>query len=168
MNGRSGLVTFFLFLFLAVMILLQVLSMVQSDRLYERLNSLVDRWESSRPLRIAGEREVAERPDLPMEEYPGDEGDWLVWHLSGEPTTLYDILASSTWSSRWIVNGNIFESLIEYKPDAFEYRGKLAEEFSISDDGLEIYFKLRDNIYFSDGVPITTDDVIFTFDQIAP
>jgi hypothetical protein len=42
MNGRSGLVTFFLFLFLAVMILLQVLSMVQSDRLYERLNHLLN------------------------------------------------------------------------------------------------------------------------------
>ncbi len=45
MNGRSGLFKFFLFLFLACIILLQVLSMVQADRLYERLNHLIDRWE---------------------------------------------------------------------------------------------------------------------------
>lgn len=51
MNGRSGLVTFFLFLFLVVMIVLQLLSMVQSDRLYERLNLLLDRLQSSRPAR---------------------------------------------------------------------------------------------------------------------
>ncbi len=164
MNGRSGLVMFFLFLFLAVMILLQVLSMVQSDRLYERLNHLLDVWRSAGPVSVTQNRSGSD--DLPGEEYPGDEGDWLIWCLSGEPSTLYDVLASSSWSSRWIVSGNIFESLLEYEPDAFKYKGKLAEDFSISDDGLEIYFKLRDDIHFSDGKPITTDDVIFTFETI--
>lgn len=33
MNGRSGLVTFFLFVFLALVICLQVLAMIQADRL---------------------------------------------------------------------------------------------------------------------------------------
>ncbi len=56
--------------------------------------------------------------------------------------------------------------MIEYEPDEFKYRGRLAEKFSISDDGLVIYFKLRDNIWFSDGHPVTTDDVIFTFNTI--
>ena len=42
MNGRSGLVTFFVFVFLIVMITLQVLSMIQSDRLYGRLNHLLE------------------------------------------------------------------------------------------------------------------------------
>lgn len=56
MNGRSGLVTFFLFLFLVVMIVLQVLSMVQSDRLYERLNLLLDRLASGGFVRVAQEK----------------------------------------------------------------------------------------------------------------
>ena len=47
MNGRSGIFKFFLFLFLGVIILLQFLSMIQSDRLYERLNTLIGRLESS-------------------------------------------------------------------------------------------------------------------------
>ena len=45
MNGRSGIFKFFLFLFLGVIILLQFLSMIQSDRLYERLNTLISRME---------------------------------------------------------------------------------------------------------------------------
>ena len=88
MNGRSGLVTFFLFLFLVVMIVLQLLSMVQSDRLYERLNLLLERLSSARPVRVAQEEQDAKRADLPGEEYPGDEGDWLIWNLRGEPENL--------------------------------------------------------------------------------
>ncbi|MFH1614132.1 MAG: peptide-binding protein [Planctomycetota bacterium] len=162
MNSRSGLVTFLLFVLLAVMMLFQALAMIQSDRLYERLNQLDRLLKETLGVRAKAE-DYRQRVE---DKYPGDEGDWLVWCLSGEPATLYDILSISSWSTRWIVSGNIFESLLEYKHDAFEYRGKLAENFSISDNGLEIYFKLKSNIYFSDGHPITTDDVIFTFELI--
>ena len=48
MNNRSGVVTFFVFLFLVVMIALQILSMIQSDRLYERLNTVLERLASGR------------------------------------------------------------------------------------------------------------------------
>jgi len=53
MNGRGGVVTFFIFLFLSVVILLQILSMVQSDRLYEGLNRLDEIFESAAPMRGA-------------------------------------------------------------------------------------------------------------------
>jgi len=163
MNGRSGLVTFFLFSFLAVMILLQVLAMLQSDRLYERLNLLLDRLASSRPVRVAQEKE--NQSDLTGEEYPGDEGDWLVWRLEDEPRTLNSIVATSAYA-RYIVSGNIFESLLEYDPDKFKLRPRLAESYEVSDDGLEISFRIRDDVCFSDGHPITADDVIFTYETI--
>ena len=51
MNEHGGIVTFFLFLLLSIIILLQILSMVQSDRLYERLNLLLDRLTSSGSVR---------------------------------------------------------------------------------------------------------------------
>jgi peptide/nickel transport system substrate-binding protein len=38
----------------------------------------------------------------------------------------------------------------------------LAESYTISDDGLTYYFKLREDAVFHDGTPVTTDDVIFT------
>jgi peptide/nickel transport system substrate-binding protein len=137
--------------------------MMQADRLNERLGDLIRQLESAQWSRPAGSsgsiKNGVNRADA-------NQGDWLVWCLNTEPATLNEIVQASSWSTRWIVRGNIFEGMIEYKPDEFEYRGVLAEEFSISDDGLEIYFKLRDDIYFSDGVPVTTDDVIFTFETI--
>jgi len=41
----------------------------------------------------------------------------------------------------------------------------LAEEWSVSDDSLTYTFTLRDGIVFSDGSPITADDVVWTFNH---
>ncbi len=41
----------------------------------------------------------------------------------------------------------------------------LAESWSVSDDGLTYTFTLRDGITFSDGTPITADDVVWTFNH---
>ena len=41
----------------------------------------------------------------------------------------------------------------------------LAEEYSISEDGLVYSFKLRDNAYFHNGEKVTADDVIFTVEK---
>jgi len=166
MNGRSGLLTFFIFLFLAVMIVLQILAMVQSDRLYERLNMLLDRLTSGGVARVSQVQQSPGKKDLPMEQYPGDEGDWLVWRQGAEPATLNPIHASGGTYSRYIVSGNIFETLLDYDPDEFKLRPWLAESYEVSDDGLEISFRIRNDVYFSDGHPITADDVIFTYETI--
>ena len=169
MNGRSGLATFFLFMFLAVMILLQILSMIQSDRLYERLNVLLDRLET-RPAttRSPQAKTTPTRADLPMEEYPGDEGDWLVRRLKGEPRTLNPYSVDSSLDARWIHTRNIFERLFEYDLDydGVKLKPWLAESMIISDDGLQITIRLREDIWFSDGVPVTADDVLFTYETI--
>ncbi len=172
MNGRGGVVTFFIFLFLSIVILLQILSMVQSDRLYERLNYLVDTWQSRGPVRVARENGRSPSPsegrgsaDLPGEEYPGDKGDWLVWRIGAEPATLNYITSKDIYAN-WIVGGNIFESLLEYDYDEVELKPLLAESYEVSSDGLEMTFRLRKDIHFSDGVPITTDDVIFSYQTI--
>ena len=41
----------------------------------------------------------------------------------------------------------------------------IAESYEISKDGLVYKFKLKDNIYFHDGVKVTTDDVEFTINK---
>ena len=41
----------------------------------------------------------------------------------------------------------------------------LAESWSVSDDSLTYTFTLRDGIVFSDGTPITADDVVWTFNH---
>jgi peptide/nickel transport system substrate-binding protein len=42
----------------------------------------------------------------------------------------------------------------------------LAESYWISADGLTMRFKLRSNINFSDGTPVTVEDVLFSFNTI--
>jgi peptide/nickel transport system substrate-binding protein len=163
MNGRSGLITFFLFLFLAVIIVLQVLSMIQSDRLYERLNVLLERVTSSGTVRVAQSGKPGEG-----KEYPGDEGDWLVQRLSGEPRTLNPISVERSMEAQSVYLRNIFETLFYYDPDfdGVKLKPVLAESMEISKSGFEITIKLKNNIWFSDGVPVTADDVIFTYKTI--
>ena len=167
MNGRSGIFKFFLFLFLGAMILLQVLSMLQADRLYERLNALVSRLESS-PVTSARTVEKPSSEKSPVfPEYPGDEGDWLVVRLEDEPTSLNSIVETSLYGSQ-VMGGNIFEGLLDLDLDSNDLKLKpfLAESYEMSKDGLQITFRLRDDIHFSDGHPITADDVIFTYQTI--
>lgn len=45
-------------------------------------------------------------------------------------------------------------------------KGELAKSVKMSDDGLEWTLTMRDNIYWSDGEPITVDDALFTIDLI--
>jgi len=40
--------------------------------------------------------------------------------------------------------------------------GDLAESYSVSDNGLEYTFVLRENAVFHDGAPVTADDIVFT------
>lgn len=60
----------------------------------------------------------------------------------------------------------MFDGLVSSKPDTGEVIPKLAKSFEISPDGRTYTFKLRHGIKWSDGKPITADDVVFTWNKI--
>lgn len=60
----------------------------------------------------------------------------------------------------------MFDGLVTTKPSTGEVIPKLAKSFSISGDGKVYTFKLRRGIQWSDGKPITADDVVFTWNKI--
>lgn len=63
--------------------------------------------------------------------------------------------------------GNVFGGgLIEYDPDTLDLRPSAAEKFEVSPDKKTYTFTLRDNLKWSDGKQITTDDYVWTFGQI--
>jgi peptide/nickel transport system substrate-binding protein len=60
----------------------------------------------------------------------------------------------------------VLEPLVQRNPNTLDYEPKLAESWQTSDDGLTITFNLRRDARFSDGEPVTAEDVVFTFDWI--
>ncbi len=92
------------------------------------------------------------------------EGDWLVQAFGVNLKSLTPFISADAYSSD--VQGYILESLLIRNPESLEWEGLLAKSWSVSEDGLTFVFKLRDGVTFSDGVPLTADDVVFSFDFI--
>lgn len=61
-------------------------------------------------------------------------------------------------------NPIIQSTLVEYD-EHFDIQPDLATEYHSSDDGKEWTFKLRTDAKFTDGEPVTAEDVVFTFEQ---
>ncbi|NLB19544.1 MAG: ABC transporter substrate-binding protein [Clostridium sp.] len=61
----------------------------------------------------------------------------------------------------------IFQSLATLNFDGTEYIPAIAKDWDVSEDGKTITFNLREDIVFSDGTPLTANDVVFTYKAIA-
>jgi peptide/nickel transport system substrate-binding protein len=148
------------------MIALQVLSMIQSDRLFERLNHVLEAVSNRQT--ATSTTNTSNNAGEDKDKYPGDQGDWLVQNISGEPRTLNPISVDFDMSARSVCSRNIFETLFDYDKDfdGVKLKPVLAESLDISPNGLEMTVKLKKNIWFSDGVPITADDVMFTYETM--
>lgn len=69
----------------------------------------------------------------------------------------------------YLVPMNVFDTLLSVereKDGSTKLVENLADSYDISDDGLTYNFTLKDGIVFSDGTPLTADDVKFTFERI--
>jgi peptide/nickel transport system substrate-binding protein len=91
-------------------------------------------------------------------------GDWLVEHLIAEPTTLNPLTATDIYEG--IVNRNIYQSLLERDNRTMSLVPCLAESWESSPDGLSYLFTLREGVYWHDGVPLTSEDVVFTYNSL--
>ncbi len=64
----------------------------------------------------------------------------------------------------WVLS-NLYDTLILPTDDGQGLKPGLATDWKLSDDGLTVDLTLRDGIKFSDGSPITADDVVFSLDR---
>lgn len=92
------------------------------------------------------------------------EGDWLVRAFGVNLKSLTPFISEDVYAST--VQGYILESLLVRNADTLEWEGLLARQWEVSDDGLTFVFKLREGLRFSDGKPLTAEDVAFTFNFI--
>jgi peptide/nickel transport system substrate-binding protein len=91
-------------------------------------------------------------------------GDWLVQRLSAEPATLNPITATDVYEGA--VNGYIYESLLERDNRTLNLVPLLAESWKASEDKLSYDFTLRPGLKWQDGKPLTSEDVLFTFEKV--
>ncbi|HEY3216648.1 MAG TPA: ABC transporter substrate-binding protein [Candidatus Eisenbacteria bacterium] len=84
---------------------------------------------------------------------------------SQSPKTFNGIMATEN-SSLDILEGRLFAGLTEYDRATQTNYPRLAKSWEVSPDGLTWIFHLRRGAAFSDGHPITSEDVLFSF-QVA-
>ncbi|MDE0306776.1 MAG: ABC transporter substrate-binding protein [Albidovulum sp.] len=61
---------------------------------------------------------------------------------------------------------NVFDTLVAWTPPEFsELEGRLAESWTISEDGKTFDFVLRDDVMFHDGTPFDAESVKFSFER---
>lgn len=89
------------------------------------------------------------------------QGDWSVSALDTSLKTLSPVVSTDAYASE--IQAYVQESLISRNPDTMEWEGLIAKSWQISPDGLTITFQMRDDVTFSDGVPLTAKDVVFSY-----
>lgn len=91
-------------------------------------------------------------------------GDWLMLAFGTGLKTITPLVSTDAYASE--VQGYVLESLLSRDPDTLEWKGLIAQDWEVSADGLKITFRLRRDVNFSDGMPLTAHDVAFSFDFI--
>lgn len=81
----------------------------------------------------------------------------VAW--SSEPTDFVPLTTSS--GSTQFVGAKLFDGLLSYDAE-LKPVPNLAESWESSPDGRSLRFTLRDGVKFSDGTPLTSDDVAFS------
>ncbi|MBI1878772.1 MAG: hypothetical protein HYR94_11235 [Chloroflexi bacterium] len=92
------------------------------------------------------------------------QGGTIVMARDSEPLTLNPIGAGDNGSIFMVVQ--IFDTLVETQ-DAPVPQPAIAEEWEVSEDSMTWTFHLREGVKFSNGDPVTCEDVKFSIDRFA-
>lgn len=96
-------------------------------------------------------------------DFPSESGGSLINAMTGEPSGLISMIAGESASSA--ISSNIFNSLLKYDKH-LELEGDLVESWTISADQKTIRFILKPNLKWADGKPLTSADVLFTWQAV--
>ncbi|MBF0485455.1 MAG: ABC transporter substrate-binding protein [Candidatus Omnitrophica bacterium] len=91
-------------------------------------------------------------------------GGELVLTTTSDPKSFNPVLAKET--STTTILAPMFEGLTMTDPFDLRVKPNLAERWESDAQGLIWTVYLRKNLFWSDGVPLTADDVIFTFNDL--
>ena len=191
MQNRFGFKDFIQFLLLAIVVVLGWMQLVQQDRdrllqqdLLAKLGSIEKRIASGglavSPAAATSTSVAAVRNDSWAREgakiewqepwgfatdprtVPGfEEGGEFTDLFEAQPAKLTPYLGTDVYVAR--VADRVVDSLGAYDAKTLRFRGTLAEAWQQDPNGLWIRVKIRDDARFSDGEPVTAEDVRYTF-----
>jgi peptide/nickel transport system substrate-binding protein len=103
-------------------------------------------------------------PPLVADCAPGIPGGRFICAMYGDPKTFNPITANE--GSSEIIYRHLFSGLLGFDWTSQEIEPGLADSWTNAADNKTWTFHLRKNLRWSDGEPLTADDVVFTWDVI--
>lgn len=101
----------------------------------------------------------------PLDTSSAETGDWIIRQEMSDAEKLNPIVTNDATAQGIYIY--IFENLLEIDRVTYELTPLIAKSMPVvSDDHLTYTFDLKENVTFSDGVPLTGEDVIFTMKVI--
>ena len=90
-----------------------------------------------------------------------EKGDWIIRQVMSDAEKINPIVTNDATASGIMLY--IFENLLEIDRVTYELKPLIAKSLpEISEDHLTYTFELKENVTFSDGAPLTGEDIIFT------
>lgn len=103
-------------------------------------------------------------PQKPAEEEI-QKGGYVTFAMFSEPGGIFNPLYYKD-AYEWNIIQYIYEGLFDMQDD-LTYAGNIADSWTFSDDYKHLTVKMRQDVKWSDGTPLTAKDVYFTYASIA-
>ena len=124
-------------------------SAAPSDNAWARPGVKVEQWKAPTPA-----TDPSKIPGYAM-------GGEFTELFEAQPAKLTPYISSDVYSTR--VNDRVFENLGTFDPRTLKMVGQLADGWQIDPDGLWIRAHINPLAHFSDGHPVTSEDVRYTY-----
>lgn len=95
--------------------------------------------------------------------YPTQPGGTLISAMPSDPSSMIGMVAGE--SASLAIGSYLFNSLLKYDQN-LDLAGELAESWQVADDKKTITFKLKPDLQWADGKPLTSADILFTWQLI--
>ena len=94
----------------------------------------------------------------------GKPGGQIVVAALSDPKSFNLITAAETSSTN--ILGRVYEGVVDRNPLTLEFEPRLAEKWEMAADNLSAVFTMKKGLVWSDGKPITAQDVVYTINDI--
>ena len=103
-------------------------------------------------------------PGLTLGNPSAPSGGTLKIRFSGEPYSLNPIISDGYQTVE--IQFYVLEGLLLQNENTSQWQPWLADDWKVGEDGKSYEFHIRENAYWSDGKPVTSEDVKFSFDVL--